>query len=168
VLWNIYFTYFHSRFRYGIILWGRGGDKESIKARHIQKKVIRLITGINKYESCRQKFMENRILTVTAFYVLEVLCYTKKYKGDLKHNCEIHEYNTSSKYDLHTQSRNTSSLQNSELHMGVRLYKHLPLKIKKLDNFDQFRKEVKSMLLNNLFYTLEEFSQAKPVQIHYW
>jgi len=69
--------------------------------------------------------------------------------SDIKHNCEIHEYNTRSKYDLHTQSLNTSLLQNSVLHMGVRLYKHLPLKIKKLDNFNQFRKEVKSMLLNN-------------------
>jgi hypothetical protein len=41
--------------------------------------------------------------------------------------------------------------------MGVRLYKRLPLKIKKLDNFNQFSKEVKS------FYTLEEFLQAKLV-----
>jgi len=87
----------------------------------IQKKVIRLITGINKYESCRQKFKENRILTVTSIYVLEDLCYIKKYKGDLTHNYEIHEYNTRSKYDLHTQSHNTSLLQNSVLHMGVRL-----------------------------------------------
>jgi len=51
-------------------------------------------------------------LTVTAMYILEVLCYIKKYKGDLKHNCEIHEYNTRSKYDLHTQSSNASLLQN--------------------------------------------------------
>ena len=84
--------------------------------------MIRLITGINKYESCRQKFKENRILTVTSIYVLEVLCYIKKYKGELKYNCEIHEYNTRSKYDLHTQSHNTSLLQNSALHMGVKLY----------------------------------------------
>jgi len=25
VLWNIYFIYFHSQLRYGIILWGGGG-----------------------------------------------------------------------------------------------------------------------------------------------
>jgi len=87
----------------------------------------------------------------------------KKYKGDLKHNCEIHEYNTRSNYDLHTQSRNTSLLQNSVLHMGVRLYKRLLLTIKKLDNFNQFSKEVKSIFLNNLFYTLKEFLQAKLV-----
>jgi len=113
VLWNIYFTYFHSPLRRGIILWGRGrgGTKESIKALRIQKKVIRLITGIRKYESCRQKFEDNRILTVTSMYILEVLCFIKKYKGDLKQNCEIHEHNTRSKFDLHTQSRNTSLLQ---------------------------------------------------------
>gem|GEM_PF-5507713 len=70
------------RLRYGIILWG--GTKESIKALHIQKKVIRLITVVKKYESCREKFKENRILTVTSMYVLEVLCFIKKYKGDLK------------------------------------------------------------------------------------
>jgi hypothetical protein len=46
-----------------------------------------VITGINKYESFRQKFKENRILTVTSIYVLEVSCYIKKYKVDLKHNC---------------------------------------------------------------------------------
>jgi len=55
-----------------------GGAKESIKALRIQKKVIRLITGIKKYESCRQKFKESRILTVTSMYVLEVLCFIKK------------------------------------------------------------------------------------------
>ena len=87
-----------------------------------------------------------------------------KYKGDLKHNCEIHEYNTRSKYDLHTQPCNIFLLQNSVLHVGVRLYKHVPLKVKKkLDNFNQFRKEVKSMLLNNSFYTIKEFLQAKLV-----
>jgi len=33
--------------------------------------------------------------------------------------------------------------------MGVRLYNSLPLKIKKLDKFNQFRKEVKLMFWNN-------------------
>ena len=106
---------------------------------HLPKKLTlkqksnkgRVTFMINKYESFRQKFKENWILTETSVYILEVLCYIKKYKGDLKHNCEIHEYKTRSKYDLHTQSCNTFLLQNSVLHVGVRLYKHLPLKIKK-------------------------------------
>jgi len=56
---------------------GAGGLKKALKVLCIQEKVITLITGINKYESCRQKFKENRILTVTSIYVFEVLCYTE-------------------------------------------------------------------------------------------
>ena len=44
--------------------------------------------------------------------------------------------------------------------MAARLYKHLPLRITKLVNCNQFRKEVKSIQLNNMFYMLEEYLQA--------
>jgi hypothetical protein len=124
--------------------------------------VIRLITGINKKESCRKKFKENKILTVTSLYVLEVLCYVKK-KGDIKHNYDFHEHNTRSKHDLHTQSCNTSALQKSVLHMGIKLYKCLPMRIKKMNSLKQFRKEIKSTLLGETFYTLEEFLQAQLI-----
>jgi hypothetical protein len=130
----------------------------------IQKKVIRLITGLKISESCRQTFKENRILTVTSLWVLEVVCFIKKYKGNLKHNFAIHEHNTRSKYDLHTQFCNTSLFQKSVINMGVTLYKYLPSKIKKLENFNCFRKEVKLVLLKNSFYMLEEFYQSKSVR----
>jgi len=139
MLWNIYFSYSQSCLRYGIIFWGV--SKESIKILRIQKKVIRLITGLKKRESCKQKFKENRILTVTSLYVLEVLCFIKKYKGSLMQNYMIHEHNTRSKYDLHTEFCNTSLYQKSVINMGIRLYKFLPKEIKKLDNFNCFKKK---------------------------
>ena len=37
------------------------------------------------------------------------------------------------------------------------------LEDQKLENFNKFKKEVKSMLLNNSFYTLKDFLQAKLV-----
>ena len=63
---------------------GGRGTKESIKALWIQKRVIGLIMGVKRFESCKQKFKENKILTVTSIYVLEVLCFINKQKGDLK------------------------------------------------------------------------------------
>jgi len=44
--------------------------------------------------------------------------------------------------------------------MGARLYRQLPMRIKNLDKYNQFRKEVKSTLLNNMIYMLEEYLQA--------
>jgi len=86
-----------------------------------------------------------------------------KYKESLKQNFVIHEHSMRSKYDLHTQFCNTTSFQKSVFNTGVTLYKYLPSTIKKLDNFNHFRKEVKLALVNNSFYTLEEFLQAKSV-----
>jgi hypothetical protein len=80
-----------------------------------------------------------------------------EYKEDLKQNCELHKHNTRSKYDLHTKSRNTSLLKKSELHMDVGLYKYLILKIKKLDNFNQFRKEVNQLCWKIRFIRLKSF-----------
>jgi hypothetical protein len=44
--------------------------------------------------------------------------------------------------------------------MSIRLYKYLPMRIKKLDTYIKFRKGVKSISLNNMIYTLEEIQQA--------
>jgi cell fate (sporulation/competence/biofilm development) regulator YmcA (YheA/YmcA/DUF963 family) len=50
------------------------------------------------------------------------------------------------------------------LHMGVQLYKHLPMKIKKLDNFNQFRKEVKSISININKSIIRNLSEIKFAQ----
>jgi hypothetical protein len=78
---------------------------------------------------------------VTSLFILEVLCFLKKYKCNLNHNFAIHEHNTRNKYDLHTQFCNTSLFQKSVMNMGVKLYKYLFSKIKKLENFNCFRKK---------------------------
>ena len=69
----------------------------------------------------------------------------------------IREHNTRSKYNIHTQFCNTSLFQKRVLNMGAKLYKYLPSKIKKLDNFNHFKKEVQLALLNNSFYHLKSF-----------
>jgi hypothetical protein len=108
-----------------------------------KKKVIRMMIGLRMDESCRQKFKELRILTVTSLYVLEALCFMKKYKGGTPENSAIHDYNTRGKNDLHVQSCRTSIFQKSVVNMGTKLFNHLPVELKQLDNFKQFRKKVK-------------------------
>jgi hypothetical protein len=47
----ISFAYIHSVLTYGIIFWGN--SSYTIKVFKIQKKVIRIIMGLKKYDSCR-------------------------------------------------------------------------------------------------------------------
>jgi len=89
-----------------------------------------MMMGLKKGESCKQKFKELRILTVTSLYVLEVLCYMKKYKRSISENLEIHDHNTRRKIDLHIQSCRTSSFQKSVINTGIKLFNHLPSELK--------------------------------------
>jgi len=153
LIWNAYFAYVESKLRYGIIYWGR--EKKSIQIFQLQKKVIRLITGTHKCTSCRPIFRKFKILTLTSLYILEMLCFLKKYKGDMKHNSEIHGHNTRRKQDL--QQCNTTLYQKSVMNMGTKLYNKLPIQIKQLDTYKGFKKEVKKFLVHNAVYKIEEF-----------
>ena len=64
-----------------------------------------LISGVMTGVSCRHIFMEYRILTVASLYILEVLCFIKKFKGNLKHNSHIHGSNKKKTFPTLLQSR---------------------------------------------------------------
>jgi hypothetical protein len=118
-----------------------GGSRESTKILRLQKKVVRMMTGLKSGESCRQKFKQLRILTVISLCVLEVLCYMKKYRGGISENAVIHEHDTRRKTDLHIQSCRTSLFQKSMINIVIKSFKHLPSELKQLYEFKQFRKK---------------------------
>jgi hypothetical protein len=64
MLRGIYFGKFQLLLRYGIIFWGVEGD--SAKVFKMQKRMLRVIGGLRKRESCRQVFEDYGILTVTS------------------------------------------------------------------------------------------------------
>jgi len=47
--------------------------------------------------------------------------------------------------------------QKSVINMGIKLFNKLPMQIKQLDKYKNFKKEVKAFLIQNAFYTIEEF-----------
>jgi hypothetical protein len=155
MIWNTYFAHFESRIRYGIMFWG--GDGKSIRIFRLQKKVIKLITGVHKRKSCRPIFKKFKVLTLASLYIIETLNFLKKYQGNVKQNLEIHDHNTRKKLDLHTRQCYTVLYQKSVVNMGIKLFNRLPTKIKQLDNYKNFKREVKNFLVHNAFYTIEEF-----------
>jgi hypothetical protein len=56
----VYYAYFYSIIRYGVIFWGN--SSYAINVFHLQKRVVRIITGINNRNSCRQIFITLKIL----------------------------------------------------------------------------------------------------------
>jgi hypothetical protein len=67
----LYFSYIHSIMTYGIIFWGN--SPYSIKNFRIQKKVIRLMIGLRKRDSCRAAFRELKILPLCSQYIYSLM-----------------------------------------------------------------------------------------------
>jgi len=44
-------------------------------------RVIQMISGVSRHTPCTQIFKDYNILTVASLYMLEVVCYIKKYKN---------------------------------------------------------------------------------------
>jgi hypothetical protein len=76
MLWSIYFVYFQSQLGYRILFWG--SDGETIEVFPLQRKMIRVITGVHKHETCRRIFRKFKIIIPTSMYILEELCFIKK------------------------------------------------------------------------------------------
>jgi len=109
--------HFQSRLRYGILFWG--GEWKSVTIFRVLKKLIWLFSGVHKLESCRHIFRKFHILTLASLYILEVLWFIKKYKGNLKQNFGIHGHNTRNKFDKHTWYCSTVLYQWSVTNMGI-------------------------------------------------
>jgi hypothetical protein len=92
IIRSIYFAYFHTHLRYGVIFWGGGTESESIFK--LQKQVIRIISGVGRHTSCRQLFRNLGILPIACLYMLEILWYIKVNIEKLHKNTEIHSHNT--------------------------------------------------------------------------
>ena len=109
LIWNIYFTKFHSLLRFGILFWGELTTRIII----IQKWVIRSMVGVSSRISCRQLFKELNILTLVSLYIMEVICYIRKHLQFVDLNSNVHAHNTWKNMDIHIQSYNTDLYKRS-------------------------------------------------------
>jgi hypothetical protein len=66
-----------------------GGAGDISRVLKIQKRVLRIMDGLDKQELCRPIFKESGILTVTSLYILEVISYIKRHKADLIQNITL-------------------------------------------------------------------------------
>jgi hypothetical protein len=127
MIWNIYFTKFHSLLWFGILVWRGEWGELNTRILKIQKRVIRSMVGVSSRTSCRQLFKDlNIILTLALLYILEVICFIRKYHQSVELNSSIHTYNTRRKMDIHIQSHNTEIYKKCVLNMGTKLYNKLP------------------------------------------
>jgi hypothetical protein len=70
----------------------------------------------------------------------------------------LHKINTRHKWDLHVSSVNLTKVQKVFYYSGIVLFNSLPLGIKTVaHNTNKFKHELKKFLIENQFYSVEEY-----------
>jgi len=124
----------------------------------IQNWIIQIMTKSRIRNTCWQLLKRLEILPLQSQYILSVLLFVVKNKDFYTTNQEIHNITTRSNTNSHSPVRNLTVFQKGTYYSGIKLFNHLPLKIKSLSNkINIFKPALKRFLNLNSFYSVEEY-----------
>jgi len=104
----MYFAYFHSVLQYGIISWGNSTHVHQVYK--LQKRVVRVMSGIGPRSSCRSLFRKLNILPIACRYIL-FLMFIADNKKDFLTNAYVHGLDTRNKNHLYLPLVSLSCVQ---------------------------------------------------------
>jgi hypothetical protein len=151
----MYFAYFYSVLKYGILFWGISKNYKRVFI--LQKRVIRILANVSRTTSCKPLFQALKIMTLPCMYIYEILVQFRMSLNNYKTNSMIHLHDTRQKSDLFITGHNTKLFENSITYSGIHIYNRLAKEIKNTETLIQFKKKLIDFLIEECFYSVEEF-----------
>lgn len=150
-----YYGHINSILSYGILCWGNCTGIEGVFI--LQKRIIRSMFRLTSLTSCRPYFEQHGILTVYSLYILQCVCYVRGNIDQIPRCSDINRYITRAANDLYVPPSRLVQVSKGPYTTSIKLYNHLPQRIKDIDSFQQFKNTVKTLLKQRCFYSLSEF-----------
>jgi hypothetical protein len=158
----IYFTYFHSTVKYGIIFWGNSSNSRKIFT--LQKKIIRIMDEAHPRTSFGRLFKKLVILPVPSQYIYSLMNFFISNHEIFQTNSSTHIMNTRNKHHLHRPIANLSCFQKIAFYSGIRTFNSLPQSMTNLKNEKtQFKVALERYLNADSFYSVDEFLACTDV-----
>lgn len=156
-LLSCYYGYVYSRLKYNIISWGAADQYLINRIFVFQKRIIRIIFKIKPRDSCKPLFKEHNILTLPAIVIYECSLYVYTHSTLFKRNYDYHTYETRNKNSITLTKHAKQLFETSPHYFCSKIFNSLPANIRNHKNINSFRKSLKQFLINNCFYTLNEY-----------
>jgi hypothetical protein len=156
----VYYSYFHCLMSYGILVWGRSANVDSIFV--LQKRAVRAIYNLKPQTSLRDLFRKVDIITLPSLYIYEVIMYARKHYADLPKNSDLHKFNTRNKNKLAVHRLRLSKSRKSFIGQSIHFYNKIPSHITDLPDYN-FKKHVKDILTQKSYYRVKDYLTEKDV-----
>lgn len=153
-----YFALCHSIMSYAIIVWGSAASWHRVFG--LQRRAVRILDKRGYRDDCRDSFKRNGILTFPCMFILECLVYVRNNLPRFQCHGDLHEHDTRNCHKLRPGFFRLTRTQKSTSCLALKFYNVLPDNLKLLPP-NVFKAEVKNLLVENAFYSHEEFLQHK-------
>lgn len=151
---SFYYAYVHSYLTYGVIFWG--ADSAVSELFILQKKIVRSMSCAGFSEHCAPLFIKLRVMTVYSIYVYKVILYVRQNLNVFVSNGSRSSYATRNHDSLCIPVHSTKTYERGPYYMGTKLYNHLPVGFRQLNNF-RFKTKLKDLLISNPLYGIPDF-----------
>jgi len=114
--------------------------------------------GARNNDSYREFFKLLKILPLSAQYIYFVLMFVVNNRNLFLDNAELYTTKTRNSNNLHPPLSHLTKYQKGVHCAKIRVFNHLPTSIKStVSETDVFKKTLKRFLLDNSFYSMDEF-----------
>ncbi len=120
------------------------------------KKAVQTIAKLYGRESCKPAFKNLNLLTLPCLYILET-CLFFIGKCDLVRGIDIHSHETRGKENYRTARHRTVVHERLPSQAGVHFVNILPNSIKNAIMPKAFKTRLKTILITEAFYSIDEF-----------
>nr|CAI5846109.1 unnamed protein product [Callosobruchus analis] len=113
--------------------------------------------GLSPITSCRGKFRQLNLLTLTGVFIYEIGKYIFLNTAEFRVNKDHHDYNTRKRNNFrrpHDRLQITCSAPHS---LGLKIYNQLPDVIKNLKTLSMFKQKLRCLLVEKELYSLDEY-----------
>ena len=130
----LYNSFVYPYLNYCVSVWGNTYESYLLPLFKLQKRAVRIIAGVKRYESSDPLFMKFRILKLHQIYIYTVHLFMLKFHYNLlpkifenffTKNKEIHSHDTRGKQSFHKYSARLEIRKRSIRQTGARIYNHI-------------------------------------------
>lgn len=158
---DVYFAVVESHLAYALPFWGSCSGYLFQSVFVLQKRAVRNFSNARPGTHCRPLFVGNNILTLPSLFILETACLIHKnrnYFPDRQRAYITRRFN-----DVPLPIPHLSLVRDSFMYNGLKVYNHISLEVRAIQDIGHFRKCLKTYLLKRAFYSVDEFLQSSDM-----
>jgi exonuclease III len=156
----IYLSNAQSLMQYGIIFWGQ--SPEASRVFLMQKKILRIVYNLKVADSCRNIFIQNKLMTFYSCYIYSLILFVLNNKNLFNINTQIHQHDTRRKNDIHLPSIHLTMAQKGPYFSCIKMFNHLPERMKSLDPMKRRHKKIlQTFFSSHPFYSIQEYLEYR-------